>query len=400
MLIASGGIARLRGAMVGCLAIGALVLATVAGRDAKVSGETVSNSADGFSKTVAPFVEQYCSDCHSGDSPEAKLDLTKYADTAGVLRDRRIWRKVFFKLEAREMPPADQPQPKPTEIAAVNHWIDSELSIPLPLAEQDPGRPVIRRLNRAEYNNTIRDLMAVDFHPADDFPTDDVGEGFDNIGAVLSLSPLLMEKYLSAAEQCVDRALTILPESPPPTVASRGSHLDGDATLEKIHRGTVWISAGELHFDWTAPKAGQFVIRARAFSEPAGDETVRMAIKLDGRELERYVVQPGSKTEAATYEHRARIDSGPHRVTLAMIADPPAEKSKHHSSSADPACWQSQISKSKGRSASIRRCQNRTAALSSASQAMMALAPSPATSRVRKRIQRLWRPSVPIARGA
>ena len=64
----------------------------------------------------------------------------------------------------------------------------------------------IRRLNRAEYNNTIRDLMAIDFHPADDFPTDDVGEGFDNIAAVLSLSPILMEKYLAAAEQCVNRA--------------------------------------------------------------------------------------------------------------------------------------------------------------------------------------------------
>ncbi len=321
--------------MAGCLAIGAVVLATIAARDAKVSGETVGASADGFSKTIGPFVEQYCSDCHSGDSPEAKLDLTKYADAAAVLRDRRIWRKVFFKLEAGEMPPADHPQPKPAETAAVTHWIDEQLSRPVPIGQQDPGRPVIRRLNRAEYNNTIRDLMAVDFHPADDFPTDDVGEGFDNIGAVLSLSPLLMEKYLSAAEQCVGRALTILPESPPPTVASRGSHLDGDARLEKIHRGIVWISGGELYFDWQAPKTGQYIVRVRAFGEPVGDETVRMAIKLDGRELQRFVVKEGTKSEAATYEHPIRIESGSHRVAVAMVGPPHTEKSKSANSSSD-----------------------------------------------------------------
>ena len=195
-------------------------------------------SAGAFSKNIAPFVAKYCGDCHSGATPEAKLDLTKYGDLASVVHDRKIWRKVFFKLEAGEMPPQDQTQPKPDERAMVTHWIDDELARPVPFAEQDPGRMTIRRLNRAEYNNTIRDLMAIDFHPADDFPTDDVGEGFDNIGAVLSLSPILMEKYLAAAEQCVDRALTILPESPPPTRSFRGSSLDVDGKLKKIHRGS------------------------------------------------------------------------------------------------------------------------------------------------------------------
>ena len=125
---------------------------------------------------------KYCGDCHSGATPEAKLDLTKYGDVAAVLHDRKTWRKVFFKLEAGEMPPQDQARPKPEEIATVTHWIDDQLNRPVPLELQDPGRMTIRRLNRAEYNNTIRDLMAIDFHPADDFPTDEVGEGFDNIG--------------------------------------------------------------------------------------------------------------------------------------------------------------------------------------------------------------------------
>src|SRR5712675_3547257 len=71
------------------------------------------------------------------------------------------------------------------------------------------GRVTIRRLNRTEYNNTIRDLVGVDFKPAEDFPADDVGYGFDNIGDVLSVSPLLLEKYLSAAEAILDRAIVI-----------------------------------------------------------------------------------------------------------------------------------------------------------------------------------------------
>ena len=222
------GILRLRFAVACGLAAGCLAILIIGGHGDRVAGETRSAAAvdsaaaENFSKRIAPFVAKYCGDCHSGDAPEAKLDLTKYADAASVLRDRKTWRKVFFKLEAGEMPPQDQTQPKPDEIARVTRWIDVQLSRPVAFDEQDPGRMTIRRLNRAEYNNTIRDLMAIDFHPADDFPTDDVGEGFDNIGAVLSLSPILMEKYLAAAEQCVDRALTILPESPPPTRSFRG----------------------------------------------------------------------------------------------------------------------------------------------------------------------------------
>src|SRR5436309_2854188 len=80
-------------------------------------------------------------------------------------------------------------------------------------AKPDPGRVTVRRLNKAEYYNTVRDLVGVDFNPAEDFPSDDVGHGFDNIGDVLTLSPVLMERYLAAAESIVERAILV---SPPP----------------------------------------------------------------------------------------------------------------------------------------------------------------------------------------
>ena len=98
------------------------------------------------------------------------------------------------------MPPEDEPQPAEHQRQAVATWIARELARIEKATPPDPGRITARRLNRAEYNNTIRDLLGVDMHPADDFPQDDAGYGFDNIADVLSLSPALMEKYITAAE--------------------------------------------------------------------------------------------------------------------------------------------------------------------------------------------------------
>ena len=89
----------------------------------------------------------------------------------------------------------------------INAWLEAVVLKTDCTGPKDPGRVTIRRLNRAEYNNTIRDLLGIDFHPAEDFPGDDVGYGFDNMGDVLSLSPLLFEKYLAAAETISARAM-------------------------------------------------------------------------------------------------------------------------------------------------------------------------------------------------
>ena len=103
------------------------------------------------------------------------------------------------------MPPKSKPQPAEEERDRLVAWIDATLARTVPI-KKDPGRVTMRRLNRAEYNNTIRDLVGVKFQPAEDFPSDDVGYGFDNIGDVLSLSPILLEKYLAAADKIVDQA--------------------------------------------------------------------------------------------------------------------------------------------------------------------------------------------------
>jgi mono/diheme cytochrome c family protein len=160
----------------------------------------------GFSQEVAPLLAKYCATCHGGDKPKAHLAFDAFKDEASALRDPDVWEKVSKKLRAGEMPPEKKPKPSKEEVNRITSWIDVKLAQLHEKNKKDPGRVTLRRLNRVEYNNTIRDLVGIDFHPADDFPSDDVGYGFDNIGDVLSMAPILMEKYVEAAERIVDKA--------------------------------------------------------------------------------------------------------------------------------------------------------------------------------------------------
>src|ERR1051325_5480285 len=150
-----------------------------------------------FQARIKPLLSKYCFGCH-GEKKKGDLDLRVYIDQASVLRDRKTFAKVVKNLQAHEMPPEKKPQPTPEERELITTWIQSEI-FKCDCDHPDPGRVTIRRLNRAEYNNTIRDLVGADLKPADDFPADDSGYGFDNIGDVLSLSPVLLERYLTAA---------------------------------------------------------------------------------------------------------------------------------------------------------------------------------------------------------
>jgi hypothetical protein len=159
-----------------------------------------------FAEDIAPVLDQYCTKCHGGAKPKGNLSLDKYKDELGVAKDYQTWEKVAHHLRAGEMPPPDSPQPTATERTFLTVWIDTLLTKFTCQGRDNPGTVTVRRLNRAEYNNTIRDLLGLEFSPAADFPADDVGAGFDNIGDVLSVSPLLLEKYLTAAEQIVAHA--------------------------------------------------------------------------------------------------------------------------------------------------------------------------------------------------
>uniref|UniRef100_A0A7C4LNN1 DUF1592 domain-containing protein n=1 Tax=Schlesneria paludicola TaxID=360056 RepID=A0A7C4LNN1_9PLAN len=170
------------------------------------AGSVRAEAEGDYAQALVPFLKTYCIGCHGGNAPEAKLALDKYLESSRIQTDIHIWEKVLRMVAARQMPPADETQPTETEFAAAQRAIVAELERFDCSSERHPGRVTLRRLNRAEYNNTIRDLIGVNFRPADDFPADDVGEGFDNIGDVLTLPPVLLEKYLAAAESVLNEA--------------------------------------------------------------------------------------------------------------------------------------------------------------------------------------------------
>ena len=161
-------------------------------------------ATDTFVDEVVPFLKAHCYECHNADESEGGIAFEKYDKAANVQQNYDLWEQVIRLVNEHQMPPADQPQPSTQEIAEVSLALEAVLESFDCSADKHPGRVTIRRLNKAEYNNTIRDLTGLDLKLADGFPSDDVGEGFDNIGDVLSLPPILLEKYLEAAYTIAD----------------------------------------------------------------------------------------------------------------------------------------------------------------------------------------------------
>jgi hypothetical protein len=158
-----------------------------------------------FRKQIEPLLSNYCYDCHADGVSKGDFAMDEHESLSGLLADREHWMRVWENLRAHLMPPADKDQPEDGERALLASWIEREV-FKLDPANPDPGRVTIRRLNRQEYRHTIRDLLGVDFNVNDALPPDDSGYGFDTIGDVLSISPMLMEKYLDAARKIAGQA--------------------------------------------------------------------------------------------------------------------------------------------------------------------------------------------------
>jgi hypothetical protein len=131
------------------------------------------------------------------------------AISTSIWVNRELWLRVWDNLRSHLMPPADKDQPNDEERTQLASWIETNV-FKLDPANPDPGRVTIRRMNRQEYRYTILDLLGIDFNVKDALPPDDTGYGFDTIGDVLSISPMLMEKYLDAASKIV--ASTVRPQ--------------------------------------------------------------------------------------------------------------------------------------------------------------------------------------------
>jgi hypothetical protein len=272
-------------------------------------------------KNVLPFIAKYCLDCHGPDVQEAEIGFHDYRELAKVKADEKTWTRVLQMIETGVMPPDDSPQPKAAERKAIVRDLERILFNVDCDGPPNPGRVTIRRLNRAEYNNTVRDLVGITFKPADDFPSDDVGSGFDNIGDVLTLPPLLMEKYLTAAERVAEQ--TIITDVKQFAKSQRQDRRqltsEGQASYDNDRRRWVIASTGSVGTKFEFAREGEYVLRVEARATRAGDEPARLELKVGSRRIKVFDVD--AVDSRGTYEVKTRVAPGKHLVSAHFIND-------------------------------------------------------------------------------
>ena len=258
--------------------------------------------APGYRRDVLPFLKAHCFSCHGNGKAKAGLSFDKYTDDASVAADRKTWEGVRHMIAAREMPPPERPQPRPADADAAAKALQELFDRADAAAPPNAGRVTLRRLNRTEYNNTIRDLLGVDFSPADDFPANDVGYGFDNIGDVLSVSPLLLEKYLTAAESVLDQVLVVA-DQPKPAKRTYDTIRTGSTSTDAELGKTVSFEAGDYKIRCTVA---------------AGGGPARAMLRAAGADVKEFTVT-AAPDQPAVIEATVRMKPGTGRVGVALL---------------------------------------------------------------------------------
>lgn len=233
----------------GVSVLACLVLGFPAGASPEVPGESVS-----LAGKIRPLLAEYCFDCHGDGMSRGQVAFDAFGSDEELLGQRDLWLAVLRNVRAGLMPPAHKRQPSREEKDTLANWIKHSV-FDIDPRNPDPGRVTLRRLNRTEYRNTIRDLMGFDFKVEEELPPDDTGYGFDNIGDVLALSPLLLEKYMQAAEAIVGSAVPRVPwvvaQARIPGSRFRG---EGNRSADRLS----FYDAAETAYVFHAPVAGTY----------------------------------------------------------------------------------------------------------------------------------------------
>jgi hypothetical protein len=267
-----------------------------------------------FEKTVAPVLTKTCAACHNPNFSSGGVNLAPFNSAATLTSNREGWDVILRKIRAGEMPPKGVPVP-PTMNEAIA-FLSAEFDRQDRATKPDPGRVTARRLNRAEYTNTIRDLLAVDFKAQSTFPTDDLGNGFDNVGDVLTISPVLMEKYLAAAARIASRAVGADPLPKPIEI----EYANKDKRIRRVDFSTI-EAHGRLEFD------GEYTVRFGLPGERGKDaKPVQLAFWVDGKLLTTIPVE--TKPSGLVYfdpyseeQTRLFLTEGEHTFRAAFLDD-------------------------------------------------------------------------------
>ncbi len=281
-------------------------------------------------QTAWPFFEENCVSCHNAQTKSGALDMETLRRPGSVTRSREAWESVIRKIQTGEMPPEGMPRPNPAKIRALSQQAESEFERADKAAASDPGSVTAHRLNRAEYNNTVRDLLGVTFRPADDFPQDDSGYGFDNIGDVLSLSPSQMEKYVAAAEKIARTALFGAEPLQPTLVRHEepGRKINVSERFPARYDTTGLDLPNSRHTMHRFPVDGEYLFRFGLNGvRPLGSDPIHLALWIDGRRVQTMTFDPtGSAAfnlnrqdfSGRTQECRFRVLAGDHWVAATI----------------------------------------------------------------------------------
>ncbi len=273
-------------------------------------------AAPSYEKSVSPLLRQSCSACHNEKLSSGGLNISGFLALSSITSNRDGWERILTKLRRGEMPPKGIPKPPAEQLTGLINFVQGEFDKADKLAKPDPGRITARRLNRAEYANTIRDLLGIHFVAQQEFPADDSGYGFDNIGAVLTVSPALMEKYLFAAERIASRAVGADP-LPKPGVFSEKN---------RMLRTGPGIAQCTDHVEYDAEYVFRVIL---AGHRGAQDKPVTVILSVDGKPLKTVDVdvkisevnRQGGATERKSQEVRTFLSEGPHTFRVEIVHD-------------------------------------------------------------------------------
>ncbi|HKX61233.1 MAG TPA: DUF1592 domain-containing protein [Verrucomicrobiae bacterium] len=306
----------------------AVVFFGVVGTNVAPGAEVPSGRTTEFRSQIRPLLETYCFDCHGDGSSKGNVSFDTATSDQELFSNHELWLKVLKNLRAGLMPPPQKQQPSGEQKARIGQWIKSDV-FALDTQNPDPGRITVRRLNRAEYRNTIRDLMGVEFDVEREFPPDDAGHGFDNIGDVLTLPPMLLEKYLAAARTIVSKAVPATAGVPAETTVAgrdfageigvnsrtnRSPMTPGALVLSYYERARV-TNTHEIKNGGRYKLLLDFTANERFVDNQFDYNKCRLVFKADGQELHRHdYTREGGK--AFHFEFEKTWKTGAHDLVV------------------------------------------------------------------------------------
>ena len=279
-----------------------------------------------FRKQIEPILKSYCYDCHGFGEEEGEISLDGFESLEAHRKNEKLWLSVWKNIRSETMPPSTEAQPSSEEKKLIEKWIEGSV-FNLDPSSPDPGRVTIRRLNRTEYHYVIQDLLGVDFDTTEAFPVDDSGYGFDTIGDVLSISPLLMEKYIEAAKEIVKQGV---PTDGPRILTTKlyASHLK-NAENSKITAGSLPFTVEKaVQGKREVKHAGRYLISVDMSvmgSDEATSNTAKLKLSVNNQEIKQRDLGWDNRKHIVL-KADVTLDKGDNLFQLHIIPDSAAEE--------------------------------------------------------------------------